>query len=181
MATRPVSIKVIKKVETPIGDHIHTLEESGTLDTSVPTDEAIIKELSKAKSIFFTSDIPVILETKGVMTEQDGEISVMYETRLEESVPTIVSYSFKKANRNVLTVKKSSFAENIFFYETKRKTQWLGDVSKAVDGGSICFTKSLKNYISYDAGGYIDLEYYIEINGELFEYNKEFFIVEPIK
>lgn len=182
MASKAITIRLIKKTDATVKGYPFPLDESGEdmqeylVDTENGGPDYLLRSGAKGNS-----EAPLMLETKGVITESGDNLSVTYETHLSEMIPSVVTYSFNKSKRDILTVKKQHVNEVIEFYTVNGKSQYCSIDSKNLEDDATRFTKSLKNYITYENGGYIELEYFDELDGEMFEYTKEYLIVEPVK
>ncbi len=122
---------------------------------------------------------PLILETKGVIAEDGDNVSVTYQTHLNEVLPSCITYSFNRKHLDALTVRTFQIGESFEFF-TKGRLQLFSEDESGTGETVSRFTSVLKNHITYENGGYIELEYFDENSGAITAHCKEFLAVEPI-
>lgn len=184
MSKKPVTIRMINKVENYLGSGAayeeyeravrEEIEEDGVLNVM----NAFSGDCFMGICSDIEGDAPSVMETKGELVEINGNVSVIFCSELSGVFPTRVEYRFDNEKRNSLAVIKSSIFEEVYFFDSNCKRQTI--VYEADNSGielSI-YTKSLKNGITYENGGCLEIEYFAEIRGGIVEHCKEYMIVE---
>ena len=176
MARKKVLIRIVNKTEGFIGN-------LGGLDVeNAMADEESAVDFSEidGQTAFGGEDgeLPNMLETEAELEQQDGRISLRFFTELL-NFPARIEYSFDEADRSVLTVQRKQLMDEVYFFSTKKKRQTVvyGDGARRLDFS--VYTKRLKNHLSYEMGGFIDVEYYSEVKGGVIEHCREYIFVEP--
>ena len=169
MAIKKVLIRIVNKSEGYMSDFA-----SGDSEADSSPVEFDIADLDAHVS----GIEPSMLEVEGELEEKNGRLSLRVSTVLLD-LPTLVEYSFDENNRSSLTVHRSHVMDEVFFYSTEKRRQ-----NVIIGGKGQCleysvYTKRLKNHLTFENGGFIDLEYYSEVKGGLFEHCREYIFVEP--
>ena len=184
MARKPVRVRVVTKIDSSALENEAILDEvtqylgEGNGESSLTQDESGLPMMNEMTPS--DDDGPTMLETKGYLNEDNGEITLEFASHLLGMLPTTVSYRFSDSERDVLTVTRGSIYERVYFFENKCRRQ---TVMYDADGISIelgIYTKMLKNNMTYENGGYIEVEYYADIRGGVVEHCKEYVLAEPI-
>ncbi len=184
MSSKAVKIRIVTKLESGLPNDKKYVDEISryTEDGESVADMALeCAELPVMDGIAAESDGPTMTEVKGQLTEQNGEITLEYYTHLSSLLPTYVKYMFYDNKRDVLTVSRSSMGERVYFFENKNKRQTVVCDTDNTSFELGIYTKSLKNFMTYENGGYIEIEYYAEMKGGLVEHCREYVLAEPIK
>lgn len=179
MVSKAVVVKMLREIsrtaEPYFADETVAFEEkSNEAELEEESAEALSEYIVDSMDL----NAPMILETKGIMTEEGDNVSITYQTHLNDMLPYCITYSFRKNNLDALTVRTFQIAESIDFF-TKGRLQLFAEDERTSRGIVSRFTSNLKNRITYENGGYIELEYFDEVDGELASHCKELIVVEP--
>lgn len=187
MSKKPVTIRIINRVDNYLSDTavFDEYERAVREEIEAEGEDAVVNGYSGDFFMGLCADsegeAPQVFETEGEMSEADGLITIRYRSELSGVFPTVVEYRFGDDSRDSLAVVKMSLFDEVYFFDKHCKRQTV--VYEADNNGielSI-YTKSLKNFISYDVGGCLEVEYYAEIRGGVVEHCREYVIVNPIK
>ena len=184
MAKRSVLIRIVNKADNYLGDAGAYDEVSKYIKDDIGSDDAEDIADSFGGDIWLglgfepDGDMPLMFETVGELSEEDGRITLTYQTEITGVFGTTVEYIFDKDNRDVLTTVKRSLFEEIYFFDgkTKRQTVVYEDDKNKLELS--LYTKMLKNCLTYENGGFIEIEYFAEIRGGVVEHCREYILVE---
>ena len=180
MLNKPVKIKMVSKVDTNAENDTAIDEVSRYTDSIGPyadaaEDAAFILSNSGAED-----GNPVVSEYNGIISQDGDKITLEYLSHLASGFPTVVTYKFDVNKREFLTVCRRSIFERVYFFEKKCKRQVLVYKADNMDIELCIYTKKLKNNLYYEDGGYIEIEYYVEMRGGSLEHCKEYLLIESI-
>ena len=183
MTKKQVIIRILNRIESNLGE-AQLIEECEKNIKKEATDEdelidSFNGELWLGLGGEADGEAPFMLEAEGEMTENDGVITVSYSSVFSGMAGSKVEYRFEDGNRSFLTVKKTSFFEEVYFFDKVCRRQSVVFDTDALSLELSIYTKSLKNCITFENGGCLEVEYYAELRGGMVEHCKEYVIVEP--
>jgi uncharacterized beta-barrel protein YwiB (DUF1934 family) len=180
---KPVRIRIVTKIDNGVKESDFMLDEISRYTMEATLGENADESENPIVNAINASDDgnPIMLEAKGTLYSEDGQIKLEYTSHLSAPFPTTVIYRFNEDTRNALTVQRQSLFERVYFFDTACKSQ---TVFYEAEGSSIelsIYTKSLKNHLNYEEGGYIEIEYFAQLRGGMLEHCREYVLVEPIQ
>lgn len=186
MQSKKVLIRIVNKADSYLADNVGGYDDLGKY-----AKEELGSEQADEIAANFNGDCflglgfdreeeaPAILETDGELIEEDGRITLKYSSMLTGPFGSEVLYSFEPDKRHALTVTRRSIFEESYFFDGRTRRQ----VVVYEDGRSklelSLYTKSLKNQMTFENGGFIEIEYYAEIRGGVVEHCREYVFCEP--
>ena len=185
MARKGVLIRIFNKVENFLSTPANIEEIERSIKEELNEGEDGVISTPYQSDVFMglssdgDGDFPVMFESHGMLIKINNELSLNYTSELGAAFPVKVEYRFSEDNRDALAVVKSSLFEEIYFFDNRCKRQTVVYEGNA-DFELSLYTKTLKNSITYENGGCLEIEYYAEIRGGAVEHCKEYVIVEPI-
>ena len=187
MSKKPVTIRIINRVDNYLGGAAAFDEYEKAVRDEIEADGAD-SVIDGCGGDFFMGlgsapegEAPMVLETEGTVSEVNGAITLSYLSEITGAFPTKVEYRFRDESRDSLAVVKSSLFEEVYFFERRCRRQMVVYEAENVGVELSIYTKSLKNGITYENGGCLEVEYYAEIRGGIVEHCREYVIVEPLK
>ena len=175
MASKKVLIRIINRTEGFLG-----LPEEMANYGSEGEGEDALSELDEHLGLGFENngEIPSMLETEAELESENGRITLSYYTELI-GAPSLVKYSFFEDDRDSLTVTRKQMLEDVYFFDgrSRRQTVIYNEESGAVEFS--LYTKRLRNQLTYELGGFLEIEYYAEVRGGVVEHCREYVFVEP--
>lgn len=187
MSKRSVKIRMINRVENYLSDSaaLDEYERAMREELEADDEQALMGAVSGECFMGLCSDsdgeAPSIFETEGVMQEVNGAITISYRSEIGGVFPTLFEFRFNSDERDSLAVVKASLFDEVYFFEKRCKRQTIVYEAENNAVELSIYTKTLKNGITYEDGGCLEVEYYAEIRGGIVEHCKEFVIVEPVK
>ena len=183
MATKSARIRIVTKIDANSVDADARIDEVSRYTEDVTESRVSGEDASSLPLLNGVTDNaegPIMSEVKGTLVKEDGQITISFATHLTGSFPSFVTYKFDEDNRDTLAVIRKSIGERVYYFSNECKRQTV--VCEA-DGATFeisIYTKSLKNKLTYENGGYIELEYFAEIRGGVIEHCKEYLLCEPL-
>ena len=180
---KPVRIRIVTKIDNGAKESDFMLDEVSryTLEATLgeggdEADAPILNRLNASED-----GNPIMLEAKGTLYSEDGQIKLEYTSHLSAPFPTTVTYRFGEDTRNALTVQRQSIFERVYFFDTACKSQTVFYEAEDSSIELSIYTKTLKNHLNYEEGGYIEIEYFAQMRGGMLEHCREYVLVEPIQ
>lgn len=184
MLSKPVRIRIVTKIDNSASESDLMLDEVSryTVEAALPVSADDPIEMPVMNGMSASDDgNPIMLEAKGTLGFDNGDITLEYVSHLSGVFPTTVTYRFGENRRNALTVIRQSVYERVYFFENKCKGQTVFCEADDANVELSIYTKSLKNRLTYADGGFIEIEYFAQLRGGILEHCREYVLVEPIK
>ena len=93
---------------------------------------------------------------------------------------TSQEYIFDKEKRESLTLVKDVIISETLFFSTEKKRQSVVTENEFGSFELNVYTKKLNNTVTFENGGYIELEYITEVKAYRVGYTKEYILVETV-
>jgi hypothetical protein len=184
MLGKSVRIRIVTKIDANSVDadaHIDEVSRYTSDVTSVSVSDDDAPTLPLMNGISDNGDGPIMSEVKGNLVKENDEISLSFATHLTGSFPSFVTYKFSEDNRDTLTVIRKSIGERVYYFSNECKRQTVVCEAEGATFEISIYTKNLKNKLTYENGGYIEVEYFAEIRGGVIEHCKEYLLCEPLQ
>jgi hypothetical protein len=184
MLGKNVRIRIVTKIDANSVDADARIDEVSRYTSDVTesrVSDEDVASLPLLNGVTESAEGPIMSEVKGTLAKENGQLTLSFATHLVGSFPSFVTYKFDEDNRDTLAVIRKSIGERVYYFSNECKRQTVVCEAEGAAFEISIYTKSLKNKLTFENGGYIELEYFAEMRGGVIEHCKEYLICEPIK
>ena len=183
MRTKSVKVKVLTNINNSGEDFLSVIDglkdDEGSDENENYLSE-FINELSENEDFVSQGKMSEYMELEGTLSEDENRLSLRFSPIIGGVRNTSEEYLFEKSKRNSLTLIKDVIISETLFFSTEKKRQSVVTENEFGSFELNIYTKKLENTVTYDNGGYIELEYITEAKAFRIGYTKEYILVETI-
>ncbi len=183
MQSRDVKVKVLTNINNSGEDFYSMLENADDENTDYRENNYLsefVNDLAENEEFINEGKMSEYMELEGKLTEDSGKMTLRFSPIIGGVKNTSQEYIFDKEKRESLTLVKDVIISETLFFSTEKKRQSVVTENEFGSFELNVYTKKLNNTVTFENGGYIELEYITEVKAYRVGYTKEYILVETV-